>query len=187
MVTKFEDMAGHEQGADHASNADDDWSNHPPYVPSRRRAKHTAKCFCGHVVYSISEYPLDAKCCHCHTCQTIHGASMQWAAIFKKEAVSFEPESLEYLTFYNTEENNYGHNLPCKLSCSACGTLIADEGRNMFLSYPSLFGFNRDEVPKSFKPTAHIFYGQRSFDVVDGIVKWEGHKDHSKKVPEKGK
>jgi hypothetical protein len=63
-----------------------------------------------------------------------------------------------------------------------CGTLIADEGRNMWLAFPSLFNFaDVSKVPTKFKPTCHIFYGMRVVDMNDDLPKWLGHKNQSLK------
>ena len=43
--------------------------------------KYKAACFCGTVQYEVSADPVDAKICHCLSCQKLHGAPMQWAAI----------------------------------------------------------------------------------------------------------
>jgi len=34
-------------------------------------AKYTASCFCGAVRYEVSADPVDAKICHCTTCQRL--------------------------------------------------------------------------------------------------------------------
>ncbi len=61
-----------------------------------------------------------------------------------------------------------------------CGTLIADEGRNMWLAFPSLFDFGTSpQVPKAFRPTCHIFYGMRVMNIADDLPKWSGHKNQS--------
>jgi len=84
---------------------------------------------------------------------------MQWAAIFYKHAVRIT-EGIDDLNFYNNEPNKHERILPCKVSCALCGTLIADEKRNMWLAFPSLFNFGDvSKVPTKFKPTCHIFYG----------------------------
>ena len=49
--------------------------------------KYRATCHCAAVRYEVSADPVDAKMCHCDTCQTLHGAPMQWAAIFHKHHV----------------------------------------------------------------------------------------------------
>ncbi len=58
--------------------------------------------------------------------------------------------------------------------------MLSDEGRKMWLAFPSLFDFGHPaNVPDSFKATCHIFYGMRVFDIPDDLPKWSGHKNHS--------
>lgn len=142
-------------------------------------AKYQASCFCGAVRYEVSADPVDAKICHCTTCQRLHGAPMQWAAIFHKRHVRFTA-GLENLVFYNSEQNRPERILPCKVRCGKCGTPIADEGRRMWIAFPSLFDFGYPaKVPKAFKPTCHLFYGSRVIEIQDDLPKWSGHKNHS--------
>ena len=141
--------------------------------------KYKAACFCGAVQYEVSADPVDAKICHCLACQKLHGAPMQWAAIFHKRHVRITA-GLDRLVFYCSERDKPERILPCKVSCSRCGTPIADEGRRMWLAFPSLFDFGHPaHVPDSFKPTCHIFYGTRVTEVCDDLSKWSGHKNHS--------
>ena len=46
------------------------------------KAKYRASCHCNSVQYEVCADPVDAKICHCRVCQKLHGAPMQWAAIF---------------------------------------------------------------------------------------------------------
>ena len=145
-------------------------------------AKYRASCFCNAVEYEVGFDPVDAKICHCLGCQKLHGAPMQWAAIFHKHDVRIT-KGIEHLQFYNSELDKHERILPCKVSCTRCGTLIADEGCNMWLAFPSLFDFgSASKVPVKFKPTCHIFYGMRIIDIADDLPKWSGHKDKSKKL-----
>ena len=134
-------------------------------------AKYEARCHCGRVRYQVSADPVDAKICHCIMCQKLHGAPMQWAAIFHKHHVRFSA-GLDHLRFFNGALNRDERVLPCKVSCRCCGTPLADEGRNMWLAFPSLFDFGTPPaVPETFKPTCHIFYAARVFEVNDGLPK----------------
>ena len=142
--------------------------------------KYQASCFCKAVQLEVCADPVDAKICHCQACQRLHGAPMQWAAIFYKHDVRIT-KGLDHLKFYNSEQDVHERMLPCKVSCGSCGTPIADEGRRMWLAFPSLFDFGfPPRVPKAFMPTCHIFYGARVMDINDNLPKWSGHKDHSK-------
>jgi len=158
-----------EFGSEYASSADANF-----------RVKYRARCYCNAVQYEVCADPVDAKICHCTACQKLHGAPMQWAAIFHKQDVRIT-KGVECLKFYNSARNIYERVLPCMVSCALCGTPIADEGRRMWLSFPSLFDFGEvTKVPEKFKPTCHLFYGSRVVDMDDALPKWSGHKDHSK-------
>ncbi len=142
-------------------------------------ATYRARCRCDVVRYEVRADPVDAKICHCRDCQLLHGAPMQWAAIFHKRDVRFTA-GFEHLRFYNSMLDRNERILPCKVACASCGSLIADEGRNMWLAFPTLFDFGTPPlVPETFKPTCHIFYGMRVMEIADELPKWSGHKDSS--------
>ena len=141
--------------------------------------KYRASCHCKAVQYEVCADPVDSKICHCRVCQKLHGAPMQWAAIFHKSHVRIT-KGMTHLNFYNSELNKHERILPCKVSCALCGTPIADEGRHMWLAFPSLFDFGiTPKVPETFKPTCHIYYGKRMMDLNDDLPKWSGHKNES--------
>ena len=143
-------------------------------------AKYRARCRCAAVEYEVRTDPVDAKLCHCRDCQTLHGAPMQWAAIFRKQDVRFTA-GVEHLRFYNSALDRHDRLLPCKVACSLCGTPIADEGRHMWLAFPTLFDFcTPPDVPEAFRASCHIFYAMRVMDIADGLPKWEGHKGKSR-------
>lgn len=145
-------------------------------------AKYQARCHCGRVRYEVRADPVDAKLCHCRDCQRLHGAPMQWAAIFRKRDVRFAA-GVELLQFYNSALGRHERLPPCKVRCSACGTPIADEGRNMWLAFPTLFELGTPPtVPDTFRPSCHIFYDLRVVDVDDGLPKWSGHKERSTRL-----
>lgn len=143
-------------------------------------AKYWARCHCSAVRYEVRADPIDAKLCHCSDCRMLHGAPVQWTAIFHKEDVRLVA-GVEHLRFYNSAFNRHERLMPCKVACALCGTPIADEGRNMWLAFPTLFDFGvPPEVPKAFRPSCHIFYSMRVMDIVDALPKWCGHKDKSR-------
>ena len=145
-------------------------------------ARYEASCHCGTVRYHVSSDPVDAKICHCIMCQKLHGAPMQWAAIFHKHHVRFSA-GLNHLRFFNGNLNKAERILPCKVSCSLCGALIADEGRNMWLGFPrSSTSGTPPKIPEAFKPSCHIFYAARVFDMDDDLPKWAGHSEKSARL-----
>jgi hypothetical protein len=137
-----------------SSDNTDDWRSSPPYALADGReageyTKHTAACFCGAVRWGFSESkPLQAKYCQCvtpfipakapipadtrhrlaldscSTCQQLHGAPFQWAAIFRKDHLLFEPDSLDHIGFYDSREKQ-------------CHSPLMDEGNNMVRLSPS--------------------------------------------------
>jgi len=162
---------GNEFGPQYASPADAEF-----------KVKYRASCYCNAVQYEVCADPVDAKICHCAACQKLHGAPMQWAAIFNKGDVRIT-KGMDSLRYYNSERNIHERVLPCKVSCALCGTPIADEGRRMWLAFPSLFDFNGlAAVPETFGPTCHIFYGYRLMDIEDTLPKWLGHKKYSERL-----
>jgi hypothetical protein len=148
----------------------------------RSKVRFEAACHCGAVRYAVNALPVDAKLCHCKVCQKVHGAPMQWAAIFDKTAVEFL-EGENNLKFYNTNLKTTDRILPCKVGCRTCGSWIADDGRRMWLAFPSLFDFSAQGlVPEAFKPSCHIFYAERVVNVDDTLPKWSGHKNKSTRL-----
>lgn len=67
-----------------------------------------------------------------------------------KADMAFE-NGVENLRFYNSGSKSLEHELPCKVSCSQCGTLILDEGRNMVLLFPTLLSFRDVAQRKNFE------------------------------------
>eukprot|EP01090_Pellita_catalonica_P022077 TRINITY_DN844_c0_g1_i2.p2 TRINITY_DN844_c0_g1~~TRINITY_DN844_c0_g1_i2.p2 ORF type:complete len:173 (-),score=19.39 TRINITY_DN844_c0_g1_i2:40-558(-) len=159
------------------------WQQQPPYsCDDVFETKYKASCFCGKICFEARADPVDAKMCHCRSCQSLQGAPMQWAVIFHKKDIRFT-KGVESLKFYNSEKYSSVHELPCKVYCNTCNSPLADEGRRMFLAFGSHFQFGKPRIiPDSFKPTCHIFYSQRVIDVADNLPKHDRHKER-KKLP----
>ena len=115
----------------------------------------------------------------------VAGAPFQWAAIFHKAAVRFV-RGTDNVEFYSSEEGIPAHQLPCKVLCSKCHSPLADEGRNMWMAFPTQFSFRGRKVPDSFQVSCHIFYGQRpsGLNINDGKPKWSAHKGSSQLLQE---
>eukprot|EP00929_Paragymnodinium_shiwhaense_P045510 TRINITY_DN23250_c0_g1_i2.p1 TRINITY_DN23250_c0_g1~~TRINITY_DN23250_c0_g1_i2.p1 ORF type:complete len:126 (-),score=10.52 TRINITY_DN23250_c0_g1_i2:52-429(-) len=119
------------------------WHDLPPYSNPTFTYKYRASCFCKRVRFEVQSDPVTAKICDCSVCMRLHGAPMQWAALFKKDAVKFAADSLEWLRWYKTDTDTVyldgaEKQLPCKIQCKHCGTWIADEGRTLRFLWKSL-------------------------------------------------
>ncbi|EHK99570.1 hypothetical protein M7I_4583 [Glarea lozoyensis 74030] len=74
-----------------------EWKFRVPYKVHENdknfKALYEGSCHCGRVQYQLSrEKPLDAKFCHCSTCQTLHGAPFHLIKFKdKKEKHNFDP------------------------------------------------------------------------------------------------
>jgi len=182
------------------------WRNEHPYradfgaattADDETGRTHHASCYCGRVSYRTRGDPLDSKLCHCRGCQLLHGAPFEWVSIFEKSSIQFHDRaSLDYLYFYNSTLDRGWDSmqaaqriLPCKVSCSHCRTPVADEGRNMWLAFATLFQFESiDHIPPAFRHSCHLFYGQRCIDMADDDkTKWAAHKNHSPRWDDKTK
>ncbi|KAL3423163.1 hypothetical protein PVAG01_04910 [Phlyctema vagabunda] len=168
---------------DKTSGDENEWKKRAPYLIHGNddgfQAIYEGGCHCGRVKYQLNrEKPLSAKYCHCTTCQVIHGAPFQWAAIFHKEDINFTSGHHD-LGWYDSGDKTIEHKLPCKVSCIYCRTPIMDEGRNMILLFPTLIHFKNDQEKQNFKPSCHLFYSQRVVDIPDGLEKWTGMNDKS--------
>lgn len=168
---------------------EDEWKTKPPYRIHDKAenfdVKWKGKCHCGAVQYELSrEKPLSSKYCHCTTCQRMHGAPFQWAAIFHKTDINFTKGHHD-LGWYDPTAKSTTHHLPCKVQCAYCRTPIMDEGRNMILLFPTLIdGINTPKGREAFKAQCHMFYPQRVIDIKDGMPKFKGLADESPLVDE---
>lgn len=170
----------------------DSWKHRAPYQIHRSADDFSTvwngACHCGRTRYQLSRArPLSSKYCHCTTCQRLHGAPFQWAAIFHKTDINFT-HGHHNLAWYDSGERTTRHKLPCKVSCSYCRAPIMDEGRNMILLFPTLVeGINTEEGREAFKVQAHMFYSRRVVEVRDGVAKWDGLDGKSRRMDDEGR
>ncbi|KAF8472174.1 hypothetical protein JB92DRAFT_2771388, partial [Gautieria morchelliformis] len=163
------------------------------------------------VQFSISSDPLDVKICHCDTCKRLHGAPMQLAVRISKLSPNMKYDVLICIYAFSSPSlpnpHMTSHATPCprKIYCAGCGCPLADEGKNMFIAYPSSMhrhkglgalgpgqeGANGPQqgtgkLPPAFNVRKHIFYGKRAFEMWDGIEKWQGLDGKSSRMADDG-
>src|SRR4030095_4309381 len=97
-------------GPDYAA-ADDD-----TFVP-----RYRARCHCGAVWYEVGVDPVEPTLSPCRPCQALHGAPMQWAAIFHKRHVRML-RGIEHLRFYSAVLDRPLRVPPCHVSSPLCRT-----------------------------------------------------------------
>lgn len=195
------DKKAKKKGEDHQFQAGqstdrdiDQWKHRAPYrvheaVDDNFAVQWTGHCHCGRVAYQLGrERPLASKYCHCTTCQRLHGAPFQWAAIFHKADIHFTRGHHD-LGWYDPSARSTTHHLPCKVQCAYCRTPVMDEGRNMILLFPTLLdGINTPRGRDAFQVQHHMFYPQRVVDIKgDGVPKWAGLSESSKRVDDDGR
>jgi len=163
------------------------WKFRAPYTVQNADSFHSryeGGCHCGKVQFHVKQTkPLEAKYCHCTTCQSLHGAPFGWTAVFEKEDVKFTNGHHD-LTWYDSMEKTTRHKLPCKVTCSYCHASVMDEGKNKILLYPATIKFKSEDERKNFAAQYHMFYKERVMNIMDGLPKWEGMKDCSKLMTE---
>ncbi|KIJ27615.1 hypothetical protein M422DRAFT_71597 [Sphaerobolus stellatus SS14] len=207
----------------------EDWIKHPPFRWEGSTGgkngeeerefvnKYVLECFCKRVQFTLASDPLDVKICHCDMCKKLHGAPMQAAAVFHKNDARLTKGNIGDIAFFspglsNPHMTSHATPTPRKIYCAGCGCPLADEGKNMFIAYPSSMhhwksaeargpgeeGANPPEEGISKLPPAfnvlcsisskrkHIFYGKRAFDMRDGLEKWEGLNGQSRKMDDDG-
>ncbi|GJN91726.1 hypothetical protein Rhopal_004749-T1 [Rhodotorula paludigena] len=141
--------------------------------PDAWEAKYSGSCHCGAVTFEVKDDPVASVCCHCTTCQIVHGATSQRAVLFKKDCVRFPKEAIEHLAFYQTHDKVRSARLA--VICLA----------NMWLAFPALFKFGEGaKEPESFQVKNHIFYSQRMLDLErkPGVKFWSEAQDKSEEM-----
>jgi len=161
------------------------WASAPPYGNDPFVAKYTASCFCKRVRFEVSGDPMTARLSNCSMSMRLHAAPEQWAALFPKTAVRFAESGLPFLRWYHVESDTLclagdERVLPSKVRCDHCGTWVAEEGPDMFMTFPTLFEFvagdaavvtgdARPAFPQSFLPECRVFCSSRALHYNDGL------------------
>lgn len=121
------------------------------------------QCFCGAVQIAIDAPPVIQVYCHCTSCRQWSGQPVTACVLFDKAAVHFV-KGLDRLHRFSRKGDPEEGKLACLTCGGSVGTYIPRSQQ-----FDIFAGVLRDFT---FAPTAHINYGERVFDVKDGLPKF---------------
>ncbi len=99
--------------------------------------------------------------CHCHSCRKWHSAPLNAWCTWSADSVSISGPIVR------SAKNDESH----RVSCGQCGGALANikPGKDQIAVYAMTLA----DSGLRFEPAFHIFYGERVFDMADGLPKWE--------------
>lgn len=119
------------------------------------------RCYCGKTGVTVSGPPAIEGFCHCTSCQKYHGAPFQAFSAWMSENVTLDGQTI------TSKECDQTH----RVSCAHCGgaVLTKKPENGMTVVFPSTL----KDSGRQFSGGLHIFYGERTMDVADGLPKFE--------------
>ena len=126
------------------------------------------KCSCGTVKLQLRGSPAGCGYCHCGTCRDFYGLPIFSATSWKLETVECAAgdERLGEFVHPTKQIRRY--------FCLTCGeTLFGINRLGMaVIGTPLIAKAFAGELPVEFRPTFHLFYAYRLFNVEDGLTKY---------------
>ena len=118
-------------------------------------------CYCGACSVSTAGEPMVMAYCHCHSCRKWHSAPVNAWCLWAADNVSLSGPTVQ------SDKNDESH----RVSCGKCGGALVNikPGKDIV----AVYAMSLAESALSFEPTFHIFYGERVFDMADGLPKWK--------------
>jgi hypothetical protein len=92
----------------------------------------TASCSCGQLTATVTEDPIRVSVCHCLACQRRTGSAFGAQARFRKECVSINGQSTQYVRVADSGNRITFH------FCTSCGAIVHYwiEGREDLVAVP---------------------------------------------------
>lgn len=138
-------------------------------------------CFCGVASYKLEGNPFFSVYCHCTRCQRGHASPFVLVLHYPSEAFTWTHANQDAV-FTNSEASSQWKEWRCK----SCLCIIGHEKSGERWSIKgALFRRNAQGLIENWhliKPTDHIFYDTRMLDINDGLPKWEGFTDGSRRM-----
>ncbi len=123
---------------------------------------YSGSCFCGAVQIELTGTPETMGYCHCTDCAAWAAAPINAFSLWSADSVKVT-KGEDSIGTYNKTENSY------RKYCKSCGGhLMTDHpGMKLIDVYPSVVaGFTHE-------PTLHVFYGEKTVSVKDGLPKYK--------------
>ena len=123
---------------------------------------YTGRCFCGAVEFEATGEPAHMGYCHCVDCAAWAAAPINSFSLWPPESVRVT-KGADNVGTYNKTENSF------RKFCKTCGGHIFSDHPGMKLVdvYPNVVPDFKHE------PTLHVFYGQKTVSVKDGLPKYK--------------
>ena len=126
--------------------------------------RHTGRCYCGAVHYTVDgafDYALN---CHCSQCRRVTGSAFKPFAGVARARVAVT-EGADALLVMGTARNN-------NTSCARCGSLLFSVVRDGAYVHVTLGTLDGDP---GIRPAAHIFVGSKApwFEISDDLPRHE--------------
>lgn len=123
---------------------------------------HAGACFCGAVQIEVTGEPSMMGYCHCTDCASWAGAPVNAFSLWAPDAVKITAGADKLRSFAKTEASH-------RKFCSACGGHVMSEHPGMGMTDVYL-----NVVPsKAHVGTMHVFYGEKTMSVKDGLPKYK--------------
>ncbi len=122
---------------------------------------HSGSCFCGAVQIEVTGEPAVQGYCHCSDCASWAAAPINAFSLWPPQSVRVTAGEELLGSFARSEASH-------RKFCTRCGGHVMTDhpGMNMVDVYLNI-------VPgKQHEPTLHVYYGERTVSVKDGLPKY---------------
>ncbi|WP_430388441.1 GFA family protein [Dyella sp. 20L07] len=137
-------------------------------------ADYILRCDCGAVVMELRGEPAARAFCHCDACRELYGSMLLAATAWSPAQVTYIGDAEALLDYPHPTRQMR------RYTCRRCGELVHGRNRLDMIVVPNArFARLHDgKLPEALKPTLHLFYANRMFDITDDLPKylqgWDG-------------
>jgi hypothetical protein len=125
-------------------------------------ATYPGTCFCGTVKIEVSGEPQAMGYCHCDSCRSWSASPVNAFSLWKPDEVRVVAGEEQIGTYAKTEKSH-------RKFCRKCGGHIMTDHPTFGLV--DVFAATIPTLP--YEPSLHIFYGEKTLAVRDGLPKFK--------------